>query len=993
MSMDLSDDYDDDDEYDDDYDDDDDDFGESDANSDKASIRADFDQWKNILDIAQQDLSGLGKTPTTFADEVEVLDLDPFINRISAFETTGDRLQNKSRGFMDTLNRITTAKMFKRDQVKILRFQTNLVRLINNFSNKFGNWDRQNSPMLEQRLGDMQKAPPPVGLDKIKEHIGDLKEWALSSEPSLKSSIEQADNEKFRDKFDKYKSRTEKIVQKYNARIGQINAPISRMNIAESRDIQHMIETIASLRSKIGELESYLRIISETIEEKKDAQSELCGLDLHIRSPPCVTIFKLKPPPSVNLAKLSTVRNVQAHVGQAFSMFKYPAVNLKPEQSACSTHQLTRVQELTYHYMQPYNKNLNVMIVHSVGAGKTGTAMLISSIFARAGFTPLFVTKQDLLPLYLSSAFNTPFDFNIQQYLKQQDVERLRDVPDVQQAIEQGIGEQKAINAHGLQVWHDMGIYYSEKHCKLTYKQFSNLAVAAEGRSRWTLEPRKRFFRANAADKKRGHRDDPVANCIVVVDEAHQMVVKGGDLKDAERGDYLSMLKLLWESRRLSGEHAARVVLLTATPIVDSPVDLINLANLMVAKDEAIPLLTDSEMTNMIGQPWPAVKRRMEANFNRKFTDSKTGRLVKTERLKHLLRGRVSVFKFAGDPSRFAQPNLHWENVTLTRMQENTFEKCMDNANLKYNRLKGMWKMADSKRGLNAAKITSCILQSSIWPQDPVLKPRGDKKITDTKKKSTVIYRLLRKIKQNREQSIGNLDLFYRSSSPVQRMKHMKQMIYTAGTTNREKAYGITVIAEALAQMYGYTILNKLNRSEWDTVRPYHGILIGEKDGKEVLDDAVDYFNAKDNVDGRKAFMFVTNVKEGISLYDVRYASLVGFMPQRADMIQAVGRAIRMCRSTHLPFRKGWTIDVDIYTPDFSKTGKFRDAKRTMRELFERVIRTSAKSATTIREMQALMEDCAYDRDLLKTINDRSAQVEANLQFSDPNARKEYGEW
>ena len=92
-------------------------------------------------------------------------------------------------------------------------------------------------------------------------------------------------------------------------------------------------------------------------------------------------------------------------------------------------------------------------------------------------------------------------------------------------------------------------------------------------------------------------------------------------------------------------------MLLTATPIADSPVDVILLLNLLVPNDEAILLYTDADVTKVKSSTgnllpdWPATKQNIESNFIERYLDENNNLTNEFKRkFGDLAGGRISYF-------------------------------------------------------------------------------------------------------------------------------------------------------------------------------------------------------------------------------------------------------------------------------------------------------------------------------------------------------------
>ena len=161
------------------------------------------------------------------------------------------------------------------------------------------------------------------------------------------------------------------------------------------REIDSLIERKDGVTDELAIAEALL--VDSIDDSLETSQNKLCGDPPTIETEPCVEIFELKPPPQITIDQ--NYQNIQRDVDQQFGLFRWPPFELAAKGGCIRSSepsQLNMAQKLTYHYMNPWQQNLNIIVAHSAGSGKTCTALVISSIFARAGYTPIVVTKQSL---------------------------------------------------------------------------------------------------------------------------------------------------------------------------------------------------------------------------------------------------------------------------------------------------------------------------------------------------------------------------------------------------------------------------------------------------------------------------------------------------------------------------------------------------------------------------------------------------------------------
>jgi hypothetical protein len=474
-----------------------------------------------------------------------------------------------------------------------------------------------------------------------------------------------------------------------------------------------------------------------------------------IKDQPIVQIFELVPPPVIDVSQ-NFVR-VQREVQQKFQMFEWPSEIRAAEENECSVSTLNQAQKLSYHYMHPYNQmgtnlGVNVMLVHSLGSGKTCTGQLITSVFARAGYTIMQVSKQTLKGDLPEAAVKNQCDFNVQQYTKgQTSVDAVindqanaymlthlgADVQDVKKYIRDKlagetplapkekiakkvksakeedelseyasllglpIGEvpeptnvqekekeeeeedpqktKKIASAVKKYIFHhifkEMGIVQitaQDSVDALAYSQFGRFSKP-QGMQKYIQKflfgrdqvhkPTSFLDSQTEIQREREKSGDILRKCFVIIDEVHKLVTNPSDLEESDKIDFEEFRKQIWRSYRMSGKDSVRVCLLTATPIAEHPLDLINLATLLASEEEVTKL-----GFNNYHQISKATKRSTENRFMKDHYDFEKGRFKDASKIQELLNGRISYFNYSGDASRFAQPSAeHMQDGKLCK--------------------------------------------------------------------------------------------------------------------------------------------------------------------------------------------------------------------------------------------------------------------------------------------------------------------------------------
>ena len=253
----------------------------------------------------------------------------------------------------------------------------------------------------------------------------------------------------------------------------------------------------------------------------------------------------LEIPPEPPTRELS-YQQMQDYIPKAFKKFKWATPTIEnlcidKDENAKKDLTFTPTQDFVRHYFQPSCAYKGLLLYHSTGSGKTCSAIATATTsFEKEGYTILWVTRHTLRADIWKNVFeqicsialreNMPPDFSLAAALK-----------------------------NPLK-------YLSDRWMMpLTYKQFSNL-----------LLKRNQFYKEMV---KRNGEKDPLKKTILIIDEAHKLL--SGDLTPQERPDFSSLQKAIHQSYQLSGSDSVRVLLMSATPYTNDPMNFIKLLNLL----------------------------------------------------------------------------------------------------------------------------------------------------------------------------------------------------------------------------------------------------------------------------------------------------------------------------------------------------------------------------------------------------------------------------
>jgi superfamily II DNA or RNA helicase len=194
-------------------------------------------------------------------------------------------------------------------------------------------------------------------------------------------------------------------------------------------------------------------------------------------------------------------------------------------------------QNFVTHYFIPNHFAKGLLVWHSVGTGKTCTAVSVKSfLFEKSDYSIIWVTRTTLKSDIWKNMYDQICDHIIRE-----------------KAL-QGVHED------------DFRKYMSKRFLPpMSYKQFSNV-----------LEKK------NAALYERlssvNGKEDILRNTLVIIDEAHKLY--GGDLSGNEK----PKMSVIEEHIRKS--KSCKVLLMTGTPVVKDPMEFSKLMNLIIKKEE-----------------------------------------------------------------------------------------------------------------------------------------------------------------------------------------------------------------------------------------------------------------------------------------------------------------------------------------------------------------------------------------------------------------------
>ena len=286
-----------------------------------------------------------------------------------------------------------------------------------------------------------------------------------------------------------------------------------------------------------------------------------------------------------------------------YSQYAWEPVKLenlceKPS-SAGSAISLTPTQNFLKNYFVPANPVKGMLLWHSTGSGKTCSAISVASNqFEKEGYTILWVTRATLKNDIWKNMFDQVCHEVIRTKLSAGEIAIPSEQPKRMKLLSK-----------------------SWRIRPMSYKQFTNL-----------VEQKNQLY--DTLVKINGPVD-PLRKTLLVIDEA-QKLYGGAGLSSLEQPDMVALHKAIMNSYIVSGQDSVRLLMMTATPITASPMELVQLLNLCRMPDQQMPTHFD--------------------DFANRYLDVETGKFLPNSKYKHDIAGCVSYLNREKDARQFAIP-------------------------------------------------------------------------------------------------------------------------------------------------------------------------------------------------------------------------------------------------------------------------------------------------------------------------------------------------
>lgn len=228
-----------------------------------------------------------------------------------------------------------------------------------------------------------------------------------------------------------------------------------------------------------------------------------------------------------------------------FKQFEYPSVKLQnncvnTNGGGANIVSFTQSQNFVRHYFQSSSAYKGLLLHHSVGTGKTCSAIATATTGFK-DYTILWVTRHTLKNDIWKNMVDQVCHVGIQEQVKD------------------GLSPSKISMKSKSKLVSDTWMN------PISYKQFSNML----------LRKNKIFYEMVI----RNGEQDPLRNTLLIIDEAHKLYSPG--VAASEKPNTKILEEMIQSSYNKSGKDSVRLLMMTATPYTEDGMEMIQLLNLL----------------------------------------------------------------------------------------------------------------------------------------------------------------------------------------------------------------------------------------------------------------------------------------------------------------------------------------------------------------------------------------------------------------------------
>ncbi len=275
---------------------------------------------------------------------------------------------------------------------------------------------------------------------------------------------------------------------------------------------------------------------------------------------------------------------------------------------------LSNSQAFVSNYFNSSSCYKGILFWHSVGTGKTCSAIATASnTFEKDGYTIIWVTRHTLKPDIWKNIYTQVCSQTIKEKLEQ------------------------GMNIPEKDVKAPLKYLDNRWVTPLSYKQFTNL-----------INGKNEFYKEMV---KRNGKIDPFKKSLIIIDEAHKLFAE--DTPAQERPDIKALKRALYNSYKTSKKESCKLLLMTATPYTNDPMQLFKLLNLMKEDD-----YFDEDFDSFKDKYLDPETYKFRKDMNKEFLDKITG--------------YISYLNRERDVRYFAYPVIYTKKVNYSSISSST---------------------------------------------------------------------------------------------------------------------------------------------------------------------------------------------------------------------------------------------------------------------------------------------------------------------------------
>jgi hypothetical protein len=245
--------------------------------------------------------------------------------------------------------------------------------------------------------------------------------------------------------------------------------------------------------------------------------------------------------------KIMNLKEMMTYI-RNFNKFAYPTIQLENKcvsGGATDVVSFTPSQNFVRHYFQQSSAYKGLLLHHSVGTGKTCTA-IASATTGFEDYTILWVTRHTLKNDIWKNMFDQVCHVGIQD------------------KIDKGLPLKKVSIKSKSKLISDKWMN------PISYKQFSNM-----------LLKKNKIYDEMV---KRNGEQDPLRKTLLIIDEAHKLYAPSVAQSEKPNTDILE--EMIQKSYNISGDDSVRLLVMTATPYTEDGMEMVKLLNLLRQNDK-----------------------------------------------------------------------------------------------------------------------------------------------------------------------------------------------------------------------------------------------------------------------------------------------------------------------------------------------------------------------------------------------------------------------